>query len=68
MGEINRLNYPELDKIMWDFHNQTVPAEQAFQIYEQRWRYVDEQHMKPNERNLLKELIKNYGNGVFMAA
>jgi hypothetical protein len=68
MGEINRGIYPELDKLLWDFHNEKVPAAQAFHIYEQRWGFVDENHMEPKEKQLLSELIQYYGNGIFMAA
>ncbi len=68
MGEINRGNYPELDKVLWDFHTQKIPAQLAFHMYEKRWGFVDEKHMDQDERKLLEELTDFYGNGVFMAA
>ncbi|EFI6096357.1 hypothetical protein IGE78_004866 [Escherichia coli] len=68
MGEIIRGNYPELDKVLWDFHAQKIPANLAFRMYEERWNFVDEEHMCQRERQLLDILTDYYGNGVFMAA
>lgn len=68
MGDITRSNYPELDKVLWDFHNQKIPAQLAFQMYEKRWKFIDEKHMEQKERRLLAQLIDEYGNGLFMAA
>ncbi|WP_343464280.1 hypothetical protein [Pantoea sp.] len=68
MGDITRSNYPELDKVLWDFHNQKIPAQLAFQMYEKRWKFIDEKHMEQKERRLLAQLIDEYGNGIFMAA
>ena len=68
MGEIIRGNYPELDKVLWDFHTQKIPAMLAFRMYEERWNFVDEKHIGQNERQLIDALTDFYGNGVFMAA
>ncbi|MDZ7277025.1 hypothetical protein N4G40_01825 [Pantoea eucrina] len=68
MGDITRSNYPELDKVLWDFHNQKIPAQLAFQMYEKRWKFIDEKHMEQKERRLLAQLTDEYGNGLFMAA
>jgi hypothetical protein len=68
MGEIIRGNYPELDKLLWDFHKKKIPAMQAFRMYEERWNFVDLKCMGENERQLIDELTNFYGNGVFMAA
>lgn len=68
MGEITRGNYPELDKVLWDFHTKKIPAELAFHMYEERWEFVDQKHMGQQERKLIEELTDFYGNGIFMAA
>ena len=68
MGEIIRGNYPELDKVLWDFHTQKIPAMLAFRMYEERWNFVDEKHIGQNERQLIDALTDFYGNGAFMAA
>ena len=68
MGDITRSDYPELDKILWDFHNQKIPAKLAFEMYERRWGFIDYQHMGQKERILLQQLTNEYGNGVFVAA
>lgn len=68
MGEILRRDYPELDKLLWDFHTQKIPADLAFHMYEERWRFVDKNHLGQNERFLIEKLTDFYGNGVFMAA
>lgn len=54
--------------MLWDFHNQKIPAKLAFEMYERRWGFIDDKHMDQNERRLLQQLIDEYGNGVFMAA
>jgi len=37
---INRKLYPELDKLLWDVHCETVDPEFAFRVYEERWGFV----------------------------
>ena len=56
MGEIIRGNYPELDKVLWDFHTQKIPAMLAFRMYEERRNFVDEKHIGQNERQLIDAL------------
>lgn len=68
MGDITRSKYPELDRVLWDFHNQKIPAKLAFEMYERRWGFIDDQRMDQKERNLLQQLTDEYGNGVFLAA
>lgn len=68
MGEITRSNYPELDKVLWDFHSQNIPAKLAFEMYETRWKFIDEKHIGQDERRLIEVLIDFYGNGIFMPA
>lgn len=68
MGKIDRRKYPELNNLLWDIHNKHVDAKVAFDMYERRWRYVDEQHLTCKELDLLRRLADKFGHGVFMAA
>jgi len=62
MDDIDRRNYPELNLLLWDFHNRKIPAHFAFQIYEKRWKFVDLKHMCENECRLINKLNKIYGD------
>ncbi|UAY90582.1 hypothetical protein KSL88_13665 [Pectobacterium polaris] len=68
MGEIIRGEYPELDNVLWDYHAQKIPADLAFRMYEERWRFIDKNRISQNERFLIEKLTELYGNGLFMAA
>ncbi|MCI4233487.1 hypothetical protein [Dickeya dianthicola] len=67
MGEIIRHDYPELDKVLWDFHTQKVPADLAFRMYEERWSFIDANNISSNERFLIEKLTNFYGNSIFIA-
>ena len=54
MGEIIRGNYPELDKVLWDFHTQKIPAMLAFRMYEERWNLKNK-----NRQRLIFVLVKH---------
>ncbi len=68
MGKIDRRKYPELDHLLWDIHTKLVEPKIAFDIYEQRWRYVDVNHISEKEETLIRRLTTRFGNGCFMAA
>ncbi|KFF62012.1 hypothetical protein H4F46_06165 [Pectobacterium brasiliense] len=68
MGEIIRGEYPELDRVLWDYHTQKISADLAFHMYEERWSFVDKNRLGQNERLLIEKLTAFYGNGLFMAA
>ena len=59
MKPINRQHYPELDKILWDIHTQNIELKLAFQCYEQRWQFVDQNKLNKQEKELLKQLKKH---------
>lgn len=65
---IDRKLYPELDLILWDTVERFVSASDAFSAYEKRWRYVDQTRLIPRERTLIDDLIRDLGNGLFLAA
>lgn len=64
--KINRSQYPELDLILWDVHAQMIGREHAFKVYEARWKFVNPQNLKENERLLIESLTKEFGNGLFL--
>lgn len=67
MEIINRRNFPELDNILWDVHNDTIDAKNAFEIYERRWQYVDAERLTEEERELIRVLTQKFGNGLFLS-
>ncbi|EIJ34974.1 hypothetical protein [Thiothrix nivea] len=50
---INRKFYPELDRLLWDVHCETVDPEFAFRVYEERWGFVQEQNLSVEEQKLI---------------
>lgn len=68
MGDINRTYYQELNLLLWDIHTQFIKPEVAFQLYEKRWKYVDEKLLTKDEKNLIEKLTNTFGKGLFMPA
>lgn len=66
--EIDRLAYPELNLILWDTKRRYLNAQEAFETYEKRWRYVTPSQLTSNEQELIALLIKEIGKGMFLAA
>lgn len=65
---IDRTRYPELDHILWDFHAKMIDPDFAFDIYERRWRYVDQSALKPEEQKLIQKLVHECGKDQFLPA
>ncbi|RUO50017.1 hypothetical protein [Pseudidiomarina donghaiensis] len=61
MKMINRREYPELDALLWDTTAETIPAQDALRIYEQRWGFVNQAALQNHERELIKQLAKAAG-------
>lgn len=68
MDKIDRKLYPELNLLLWDMHNQFIEPDVAFNLYEVRWGHVAEELLCPEEIDLIKRLIDEFGNGHFMPA
>lgn len=68
MGELKRDQYPELDKILWDFFPRVISADAAFNMYESRWGFVDRKRMTKAEKKLITQLVAYVGHGFFMPA
>jgi hypothetical protein len=58
-------DYPQLKLIAWNRHgHDLVEEEEALALYERNWRYVDENMLNEEERQLIGRLAEQYGNGV----
>ncbi|AMD02376.1 hypothetical protein [Halomonas chromatireducens] len=65
---INRHRYPELDLILWDRAETFVEPDVAFRLYEERWRFVDQDRLEQEEQELILQLKKAYGHGHMLVA
>ena len=63
---IDRRRYPQLDRLLWDIHEQEIEERQAFRAYEQRWAFVEPGNLGASELALLDQLTRTVGNGVFL--
>ncbi|WP_443114068.1 hypothetical protein [Herbaspirillum seropedicae] len=56
---------PQLRLIAWnrDPHD-AITGEEAFDLYERNWRFVDQDALEPRERALLDRLVRQYGHGI----
>ena len=58
-------NFPQLRLIAWNRDpNDAITDEEAFDLYERNWRFVDEKALLPRERDLIDRLTREYGNGI----
>lgn len=65
---IDRTQYDQLNRILWDTRKVQLPPEQAFAYYEERWPFVDQSQLSEEERRLIQELTRLVGNGCFLPA
>ena len=56
--------YPQLKLIAWNIHTKEIDEQMALDLYELNWRYIDEQTLQPQERQLISELVDHFGKGV----
>ena len=59
--------YPELALLCWNRASRSLSREDAFRLYEREWRLIDPDGMIPEERELLRGLIEEFGRGVIVA-
>lgn len=57
-------DYAQLSAICWNRTVRTVEESDLLQIYESGWRFVDSQQLTLEESELIKRLVRQYGNGV----
>ena len=68
MKMLNRNYYPELDIILWDRAERLVDPKFAFRVYEERWRFVDQNRLNTREITLIEDLTHEYGHGQMLVA
>ncbi|AAV81417.1 hypothetical protein V6D52_12190 [Idiomarina loihiensis] len=68
MDKIDRAYYPELDKLLWDTNTKYLTPKEALDIYETRWRFVEERQLLKRERQLIDKLAKDAGGFLPSAA
>lgn len=57
--------FPALSKLVWNRDSsRPIPYEEALQIYERNWRFVDVEHLDESERLFIRHLAVTYGHGV----
>lgn len=57
---------PQLRLIAWNRNPlDAITGEEAIDLYERNWRFVDEAAMLPCERTVIDRLIREYGHGIF---
>lgn len=58
-------DFPQLQLIAWNRHpHDAITGEEALDLYERNWRFIDEAAMPPHERAMLDRLTREYGNGI----
>ena len=56
---------PQLRLIAWNRNPEdAITGEEAFDLYERNWRFIDETAMLPHERAVLDRLTREYGHGI----
>jgi hypothetical protein len=62
---IRLADFPQLRLIAWSIpHAEFIGDEDALALYERNWRYVDENALGEEERQLIGRLAEQYGNGI----
>lgn len=65
MQPVTLKNYPQLKFLAWNRPAaETIPASEAFGLYERNWKHVDQKALSATEKALIAELTKVYGKGV----
>lgn len=57
--------FPQFRLLAWNRRpTDTITAEEAFELYENNWRFVDEDRLDPHERMMITHLTRVYGHGL----
>ena len=57
-------DYPQLRQIAWQLHDETeLTEEEALQLYERNWKYVDRDAMDQRESEFVQHLADVYSHG-----
>ena len=58
-------DYPQLRLLAWHRRDaEDIDEQEAFALYEARWRFVDEEALTDKERELIRLLAQRWGAGV----
>jgi len=62
-------DFPELALLVWNGDpTRPISPEEAFNLYENNWRFVEPAKMCRAEKELVAELTKKFGHGAFLTA
>ncbi len=54
--------YPQLKRLAWQIkENKEISPKEALELYERNWKYVDLEVLKPEERELIQQLLEHFG-------
>jgi len=56
--------WPQLQLLCWGRHDQWLSGADALAIYERNWRFIDQEALTAEERQLIHDLAARHGNGV----
>jgi hypothetical protein len=57
-------NYPQLATLCWNRSARTVDEQEALQLYESGWRFIEKDRLSSSEQAFITRLAERYGNGV----
>lgn len=58
-------DFPQLRLIAWNRNSHdAITGEEAFDLYERNWRFVDTTAITPHERAVIDRLTRDYGKGI----
>jgi hypothetical protein len=62
-------DFPELARLVWNGDPaRPITPQEAFNLYENNWRFVEPAKMCRAEKTLVAELAKKFGHGVLLTA
>ena len=56
-------DYPQLRDLAWNRVDELISVDEAFQLYERNWRFIDVARLAERERRLIERLKTECGNG-----
>ncbi|SUB01272.1 Uncharacterised protein [Pannonibacter phragmitetus] len=67
--KIETSHYPQFRLLCWSHPGNTVlDGQDASDLYERNWRFVDTEALEDGERSPIALLTARYGNGIMLAA
>jgi hypothetical protein len=63
--KVRLADYPQLRLLAWNRHAETeLEEEEAFALYESRWRFIEPASLTEPERELIRRLTATWGGGL----